>query len=294
MTDHPPTDHPPRDGGVRAAEAAALRARRRARSSLLLGLAVPAVLLAAWQTAASLGAVDQLLFPAPATIAACLGGLLSTGELGEHLRATLSRLLPGYALGATAGLCAGLAMGTSRVVRAALTPLFTALYSVPKIAVLPLLLLLFGLSDTPRVLSVAITVFFVLQINTLAGVRQIDPRMVETARAYGARGPRLLRYVLLPGAAPAILTGLRTAAGLSVVVVVAVEFVASESGLGFLIWNSWTLFQPERMYAGIAVVALLGTAFSLLLILAEHLLTPWRADGPRGGPLRRPRTRPAA
>lgn len=244
---------------------------------MALGVAVPAVLLCAWEGAARTGAVDALLFPPPTRIAACLADLAGSGELGGHLRATLARLLPGFAAGASAGLLAGLAMGASRYVRAALGPLFAALYSVPKIATLPLLLLLFGLTETPKVLGVAITVFFVLQINTLAGVRQIDPRTLEAARAYGATGVRLLRYVLLPGAAPAIATGLRAAAGLSVVVVVAVEFVASQSGLGFLIWNSWTLFQPERMYAGIVGVAVLGAAMTGLIALAERLAMPWRA-----------------
>ncbi|MFZ3475814.1 ABC transporter permease [Streptomyces sp. 4.24] len=267
-------------GGPGAAEAVAAetrRVRRRARTAVLLGTAVPVGLLAAWECAARLAFIDPLLFPAPSRTGACAAALVASGELGGHAGATATRLFSGYALGAVAGIAAGFAMGVSRYVRAALTPLFTALYCVPKVAVLPLLLLVFGLSETPKVLAVAITVFFVLQINTLAGVSQIDPRMVETARSYGARGPRLLRAVLLPGAAPVIMTGLRTAAGLGVVVVVAVEFVASESGLGYLIWNSWTLFQPERMYAGILAVALLGTAFSLLLLAAERLVMPWRA-----------------
>jgi ABC-type nitrate/sulfonate/bicarbonate transport system permease component len=206
----------------------------------------------------------------------CLADLVTDGELGEHIAATLSRLLLGYLLGALTGALAGFAMGVSRTVRAAFGPLFAALYSVPKIATLPLLLLVFGLTETPKVLSVAITVFFVMQINTLAGVRQIDARVLETARSYGASGVRMLRFVLLPGALPAMLTGLRTAAGLGVMVVVAVEFVASESGLGFLIWNSWILFRPDRMFVGLATVAGLGATLSGLLALAERWLLPWR------------------
>ncbi|MFI1965804.1 ABC transporter permease [Streptomyces pathocidini] len=255
---------------------AAARARRAVWRDAALGLAVPAALLLAWQAAARAGLIDTLLFPPPSAIAARLLDLVGSGELGTHTAATLRRLLPGYALGAATGALAGFAMGVSRLANAALGPLFAALYSVPKIATLPLLLLVFGLTETPKVLSVAITVFFVLQINTLAGVRQIDPRMLETARSYGASGLRLLRYVLLPGACPGVLTGLRTAAGLGVVVVVAVEFVASESGLGFLIWNSWTLFQPDRMYVGLVAVAVLGSLFSAVVSLVERWAVPWR------------------
>lgn len=259
-----------------AVRALAVRARRTAWRHAALGLAVPALLLLAWQTAAQAGVVNTVLFPPPSRIAARTAGLAATGELGAHTTATLGRLLPGYALGAVTGALAGLVMGASRTARAAFGPLFAALYAVPKIATLPLLLLIFGLTETPKVLSVAVTVFFVLQISTAAGVRQIDPRLLESARAYGASGLRLLRFVLVPGALPGVLTGLRTAAGLSVVVVVAVEFVASDSGLGFLIWNSWTLFQPDRMYVGLVAVAVLGALFSGAVSLAGRSAMPWR------------------
>ncbi|MFB7629822.1 ABC transporter permease [Streptomyces sp. NPDC056149] len=237
---------------------------------------MPVVLLAGWEAAARGGLVDALLFPPPSRIAERLVAMVADGELGGHVVATLQRLLPGYALGAVVGVVVGLAMGVSRIVAAALGPLFAALYCLPKTATLPLLMLVFGLTETPKVLSVAIAVFFVLQINTLAGVRQIDPRVWETARSYGASGPRLLRCVVLPGAAPTVFTGLRTAVGLGIVVVVAVEFVASERGLGFLVWNSWTLFQPDRMYVGLVSVALLGAVLAAVLALAERWLLPWR------------------
>ncbi|WP_411144448.1 ABC transporter permease [Streptomyces sp. x-80] len=283
-----PADAPDRDR--RAARAVAVRVRRTAWRHTALGLAVPAGLLLAWQLAARAGAIDTLLFPPPSRIAARLGELASSGELGTHTAATLRRLLPGYALGSVTGALAGFVMGVSRTADAAFGPLFSALYAVPKIATLPLLLLIFGLTETPKVLSVAITVFFVLQINTAAGVRQIDPRLLESARSYGASGLRLLRFVLLPGALPGVLTGLRTAAGLGVMVVVAVEFVASDSGLGYLIWNSWTLFQPDRMYVGLVAVAVLGALFSAAVALAGRLAMPWRSDGGRWpGPGRRGR-----
>lgn len=269
---------PPKVTHTGAARALEARARRTAWRHAALGLAVPLVLLAIWQAAAEAGAIDTLLFPAPTQIAGRMADLASSGELGTHTAATLQRLLPGYVLGAVTGALAGFVMGVSRTASAAFGPLFSALYAVPKIATLPLLLLIFGLTETPKVLSVAITVFFVLQINTAAGVRQIDPRLLESARSYGASGLRLLRFVLLPGALPGVLTGLRTAAGLGVVVVVAVEFVASDSGLGYLIWNSWTLFQPDRMYVGLVSVAVLGAVFSAVVSLAGRWAMPWRAE----------------
>lgn len=167
-------------------------------------------------------------------------------------------------------------MGVWRPLRAAFGPMFTALYALPKIAILPLLLLIFGLTEVPKVLAVIISVFFVVQISTLAGIMQIDARILEAGRAYGATGWKSFRFILLPAAIPEIFTGLRVAAGAAVIVVTAVEFVASNDGLGYLIWNSWQLFQPAQMYVGLIVVSIVGALTTALVILLERLLLPWQ------------------
>ncbi|SHK67719.1 NitT/TauT family transport system permease protein [Pseudonocardia thermophila] len=260
---------------------AELRAElRRRRRDVVLAAATPMALLALWEIGARTGAIDPLLFSPPSAILARGVELTLSGELILHLLATVARLVVGFVAGAVAGIAVGLLMSAIRPVRAALDLTFTALYALPKIAILPLLLLIFGITETPKVLAVAIAVFFVLQINTLAGYKQIDPRVLEAARAYGATGWKGFRYVVLPAAMPAVFTGLRVSAGMSVVVVTAVEFVASESGLGYLIWNSWQLFQPERMYVGLIVVSALGAALTGLLLGLERLLLPWRRSTP--------------
>ncbi|MBF4993299.1 ABC transporter permease [Arthrobacter gandavensis] len=243
---------------------------------LLLSVLTPLLLLGLWEAAARSGALDARLFTPPTEIAQQAGAMALSGELWQHTSATVARLLTGFVAGAAAGILAGLLMGVWRPVRAALGPTFTALYALPKIAILPLLLLIFGLTETPKVLSVAISVFFVMQINTLAGIVQIDGRVLEAARAYKAGGLKLFRYVLLPGATPAIMTGLRVAAGMSVIVITAVEFVASNNGLGYLIWNSWQLFQPSKMFVGLIVVSLVGATVTALIILLERAVLPWK------------------
>ena len=243
---------------------------------LLLSVLTPLLLLGLWEAAARSGALDARLFTPPTEIAQQAGSMALSGELWQHTSATVARLLTGFVAGAAAGILAGLLMGVWRPVRAALGPTFTALYALPKIAILPLLLLIFGLTETPKVLSVAISVFFVMQINTLAGIVQIDGRVLEAARAYKASGLKLFRYVLLPGATPAIMTGLRVAAGMSVIVITAVEFVASNNGLGYLIWNSWQLFQPSKMFVGLIVVSLVGATVTALIILLERAVLPWK------------------
>ena len=243
---------------------------------VLLSTLTPLLLLGLWEVAARSGALDARLFTPPTQIAQQGWDMVLSGELWRHTSATLARLLSGFVIGAVAGIVAGLLMGVWRPLRAALGPTFTALYALPKIAIVPLLLLIFGLTETPKVLSVAISVFFVMQINTLAGIVQIDGRVLEAARAYKAGGLKLFRYVLLPGATPAIMAGLRVAAGMSVIVITAVEFVASNNGLGYLIWNSWQLFQPSKMYVGLIVVSLVGALVTALIILLERAALPWK------------------
>lgn len=255
------------------------RERRLKARDLLLAVLTPIALLLLWEVAARTGVLDARLFTPPTQIAQRGWEMLASGELWTHTVATVGRLVTGLVLGSVFGVLAGLLMGVWRPLRAALGPTFTALYALPKIAILPLLLLIFGLTETPKILSVAISVFFVVQINTLAGIVQIDARIIEAARAYRASGWKLFRYVLLPGALPSIMTGLRVSAGMAVIVITAVEFVASNDGLGYLIWNSWQLFQPEKMFVGLIAVSLLGAIATGLIILLEKALLPWKHAG---------------
>ncbi|MGH3585457.1 MAG: ABC transporter permease [Pseudonocardia sp.] len=258
------------------------RHRRLQARDLALAVLTPVVLLVVWELAALTGALDARLFTPPSEIIARGWEMVVEGDLWGHVLATVARLAAGFLLGAAVGIAVGLLMGVWRPVRAALGPTFTALYALPKIAILPLLLLIFGLTETPKVLSVAISVFFVVQINTLAGILQIDGRILEAARAYRATGWKLFRNVLLPGATPSIMTGLRVSAGMAVIVVTAVEFVASNDGLGYLIWNSWQLFQPQTMFVGLITVSVIGALITGLVIVLERTLLPWRhAGGPR-------------
>ncbi|CAA9384670.1 MAG: hypothetical protein AVDCRST_MAG35-51, partial [uncultured Quadrisphaera sp.] len=255
------------------------RRRRLSRRDVALALGTPLVLVLAWEVLGRAGAMDVRIFPPPSQVLAAGAELARSGRLGDAVGATLTRLLVGYLAGAVVGIAVGLAMGVWRPLRAAFDPLFSALYALPKIAVLPILLLVFGFTETPRILLVLIGVFFILQINTLAGVRAIDARVLEAATAYGATGFKRFRHVLLPAALPSVFTGLRVSAGMAVVIVVSVEFVAADDGLGHLIWNSWQIFQPGPMYVGMVAVSLIGAVLTGVVIAGERLLLPWRTGG---------------
>jgi NitT/TauT family transport system permease protein len=283
QSETPTTDAATIDDDVieQAARTEAAREQRLRVRDLILAIGTPVLLLALWEWGSRAGWIDARLFSQPTEIAARTWEMLRSGELGEHISITIFRFGTGYLIGGLLGVVVGMILGISRATNAAFGPLFSALYALPKIAILPLLFLMFGLNDTSRIIAVAITVFFVLQINTQGGIRQLDARLQEAATAYGAVGIKRLVHVVLPGVLPAVFTGFRVAAGLAVVVVTAVEFVASESGLGFLIWNSWTLFQPEKMYVGLVTVAIIGALVTLVVNVVEYFALPWRRRGGR-------------
>ncbi|GAA3752187.1 ABC transporter permease [Microbacterium kribbense] len=282
MSATPHSASEPREHLDTAIEREYRRARFLRRRDLTLAILTPIVLLIAWELAARTGLLDPRLFTPPSAIAVRGWQMIVTGTLWIDVFSTVARLIAGFVSGAILGIVVGLLMGVWRPLRAALDPTFTALYALPKIAILPLLLLIFGLTETPKILSVTISVFFVVQINTLAGIMQIDSRITEAARAYKASGFRLFRYVLVPAALPSIMTGLRVSAGMAVIVITAVEFVASNNGLGYLIWNSWQLFQPDSMFVGLIAVSLIGAISTGLVILLERAMLPWRhGRGPR-------------
>ncbi|MFJ3197993.1 ABC transporter permease [Streptomyces griseoviridis] len=252
------------------------RAHRRRRTvELSLALAVPLALVLLWQLAAARGWIDDRVYPAPSTIAADGWDRAVAGELWPDVRATLGRVLSGYAIGTAAGYALGLLMGSLPLVRAALEPLLDALYVVPKLALLPVFLNMFGLGEGPQVALVAATVFFFVWISTMSAVLAVPAGHRDAGRVFGASPWQMFRHVLLPASLPEVLVGARIAAGVAVLVIVASEQIAATDGLGHLIFDSRALFENDVMFTGIVCVALLGVVFSELVRLLDRLLTPW-------------------
>lgn len=259
--------------------------RRRLERGLAWG--VPLVLLASWEVASRTEMIDRQLFPAPTTVVATGAEMARSGELFADLLVTLRRLVLGLGLGVGAGTAIGLAMGLSSMLRAGLSSLLSILYVIPKLALFPVLLLMFGVGDTATVLVVAMTVFIVMTIGTEAAVTAIPGGYREAAASLGATRMQLLRHVVVPASLPQVFVALRVSAGLAILVVVGAEFVHGSEGLGHLIWRSWSLYLPARMYVGVALVATLGVALAALVQMAARFAAPWRRQG-EGGRLRRP------
>jgi NitT/TauT family transport system permease protein len=237
----------------------------------------PFAVLLVWELAVRTHLLDARFFPAPSAIAGTFVQFARSGELWANLSVTLVRILVGLVLGAVPGIALGLLIGINRWARAILEPVIAVLYPIPKIALIPLVLLIFGIGESGKYALIAIGVFFIMAINTAAGVRQIDATLLDVARAFRITTRSLYTKVLLPAALPNVFAGLKLSIGIAVVLAVAAELRAANSGLGFVIWNSWETLQVERMYVALVVVSLLGYALSLAADALERAAIPWRS-----------------
>ena len=246
------------------------------RGERALAIAAPFSIVLAWQVAVSTRILNPGLFPPPSAIAVSFWSYLVSGDLFTNTVWTLSRLVVGCLVGGIPGTLFGLAMGMNRWARAYGQPLIALLYPIPKIAILPLLYFIFGTGEWAKYAAVAIGVFFLMAINTEAGVRQIDSIYIDVARAYRIRPSSLYFRVLLPGALPNIYAGIKLSIGIAIVLAVAAEFQLTRVGLGFAIFNAQQLLDVDRLYAALVAVSLLGFILTYGLDLSERFVLPWR------------------
>jgi NitT/TauT family transport system permease protein len=232
--------------------------------------------LALWEIGVQRGAISALYYPPPSAILGVLQRMLASGELFGHISATLWRMLVGLLTGGGLGLVLGMLMGWSRDLRAVLDPLIAAIHPLPKIAILPLIMVIFGIGETSMILVVAMGAFFPMLINTLAGVLQIHPIHFDVARNYGASRLKIFQRVIWPGSLPLILTGLKLAINITLLLAVGVEMVSARKGLGAMIWMAWTTMRTEEIYASLLIITLMGILVNLLLHVITTKLVPWQ------------------
>ncbi len=240
----------------------------------LLVLAV----LVVWEICVRLEWLGALFFPAPTTILQTLLDDVLSGELAVDLRATLARLVAGVLIGGSIGTATGLVMGWSQRMRRFMDPLVAAAHPIPKISLLPLVLIIFGIGESSKIVLVAVATFFPMLINTMTGVRQIPPLYFEVAASYKAGRWVLFRRVVIPGSLPMILAGARIALNTALVITIAVELLTAREGLGATIWLAWETLRTEELYAALVVIAALGIAFNSLLRFISQRLAPWEAE----------------
>lgn len=241
-----------------------------------LGAVIPLTILGLWLLALQLQWLKPYQLPSPLQVGTTLAYLAQTGELWGHLQATLGRLFTGFLLGAIPAVVLGLLSGLLPKVREALDPTLQALRAIPSLAWVPLFLLWFGIGETARVLLIALGVFLPVYLNTLSGVEGVDRKWLEVGQIYGLSRGKILRQIVLPGALPGVLLGLRSGLGLGWMFVVAAELIAANSGLGFLLQDGSNTSRPDKVLASLLLFAVLGRLTDWLLRRLEQRLLSWR------------------
>jgi len=231
--------------------------------------------LAIWELLAISDLIDSTFFPRPSEIAVSFVALVMNGDVFVHAGVTLARTLAGFAIGAGSGLAIGLAMGTWPRLHSLLDPLVALAHPIPKVAVLPLILVVFGIGEASKVALGALGCFFPMLINTVAGVRQISPTYFEVARSYGAGSLDMFTRVVIPGSLPMVMTGARLALNMSLVLVIAGELLVAQRGLGQMMWFSWQTMRIADVYAWLVVTGAIGVAINWVLATVAARAMPW-------------------
>lgn len=257
------------------AERAALRWPERA-----LGAGVLLAALAAVEAAVRIGKVNGALVPAPSAVVQRVGEILARGELWAPLGATLYLLFAAYFAASAVAIVLGLLMGRFRALDNLLEPLVELLRPLPKAALLPPLILFLGLGDAMKMTVIGLGVFFPVLINTVQGVRGVDPVLVDTGRTFRCGRGALLLKIVLPAALPLILAGMRISLGLGLILVVIAEMLAGTGGLGFIIIDMQRSFRVQHMYAWIVILAVLGYALNAAFLKLEQRIIHWALARP--------------
>ena len=236
----------------------------------------PLLLLLLWEGAVQLGVLNRIFVPPPSEVVVALVDGLIDGSLVADVVVSSERIALGFIIGAAPATLLGIWSGLNRTVYYLVRPLATMLYPVPKIALLPLVIVVLGIGEISKIATVAISVFLMVVIHTIGGVMQVDRRFFEVGRLYGANQWTLFRTVALPASLPAIIEGWKLAMGFALTLIVGVEFVGASNGIGYRIWQSYELYAIADMFAAVCLIAALGWVLTVGLDELERLLVPWR------------------
>src|SRR3954453_39804 len=241
-----------------------------AAAATLIGL----VLL--WQAGASAGLISTMFLPAPVSIGRALEQLAASGELWKHLGASLQRLAIGWSVGTVCGIVMGFLVGVSSWARSPVMAVVSALFPIPKIALVPLFIIWFGIGEGSKIATLGFGVFFPTVINTAAGVDALPRGLVRMGQAFGLSRGAILWRIVLPGALPSILAGFRVTSSIAIILLVAAEMIGAERGIGAFVLQAGNLYDTDNLLAGIVVLSLLGLSVAWVLGRLEASLLRWR------------------
>jgi ABC-type nitrate/sulfonate/bicarbonate transport system permease component len=233
-------------------------------------------LIALWELVTATGLVSPIFLPSPMRVLRALWDLAVSGDLWRHMSASLVRIGYGWLIGTVFGIALGLIVGLFTVARSAGLPLVEAIYPIPKIALLPLLILWLGIGEGSKVATIALSVFFPTAIATFGGVDSVPRNLIRMAQSFNVPLRRIVSQVLIPGALPGILTGFRISIAAALLVLVAAEMIGAQYGIGAFLILTGNMMQTDRLMAGVVVVSLLGLAMSRIVSTVERRLLRWR------------------
>lgn len=245
-------------------------------SNRWLGLIVFAllILLAEWGTRS--GWISALTLPRPSDVLITFGELFQSGLLFKHLIPSLSRLFVGALMGASVGIVVGVAIGLFSHVRAGLVPLVAAIFPIPKIALLPLFVIWFGIDEGSKYALIAFGTFTPTVVATYGAVDNVDRTLIRMGQSFGLSWFSIVRKIVMPGALPGILSGLRISLAIAIILLVAAEMLGAEYGIGAYILQAGSLYDLERLFAGVVILSLLGVCVSFVIGVLESRLLDWR------------------
>ena len=245
---------------------------------LLVGSAAVLVFVAVWQLAAFRRLVPELFLPGPMDIANAFGAYIAKGQIWPDMWISGQELMYGFALSIVVGLPVGMLMGWYRRLNEALDPFVTFFYSIPRVALTPLLIVWFGIGINSKIAVVLLGAIFAIVINTAAGVRNLDPALIKAARSFGASDAQLFRTIVLPGSVPFILTGLRLGLGHALTGVVVGELVAAQAGVGMMMATAGATFQTSKVFVGLVIFAVWGLVMTNILSRIEQRFQSWKPN----------------
>ena len=235
-----------------------------------------ALVLALWEVASRARLVDPLFLPAPSEIWSALEDMTLSGELARNLGASLVRIAAGWTIGSLAGVALGGLIGLSSMGRSAGLPFVSALFPVPKIALLPLLILWFGIGEASKVATIALGVFFPMAVSTYAGIDNAPRNLIRMAQSFNVPFVKIVRDVVAPATLPSILSGCRISASIALILVVSAEMIGANVGIGALLITSGNLMQPAQLMAGIVAICIVGLLIGAFISWLERVLLAWR------------------
>ncbi|MFC2995386.1 aliphatic sulfonate ABC transporter permease SsuC [Acinetobacter sichuanensis] len=243
----------------------------------LLPWIVPISLVLIWQISSQTGLLESRVLPAPTAVVSAFWTLLLSGELWQHVKVSAGRALMGLLVGGGLGLFLGLLNGSSKVASNLLDTTLQMIRNIPALALIPLVILWFGIDESAKLFLVAVGVFFPMYINTYHGIRSVDPQLIEMGKSYGLSRWQLYKDIILPGAMPSILVGLRFSLGLVWVLLIVAETISAQSGIGYMTMNAREFLQTDIVLVGILLYALLGKFADVFAQYLEKYLLRWHS-----------------